>query len=498
MTHEIEIVGQAIDQLLLNNRAKRDAEKLEQYGGVVKTAFYASELGTGERKLVYSWFSDRIGQLTPKTPQNMRVFDNGDYVHLRYRDYMEQLGALLSEEQPIRANQFEIEGHEGEIPPDANPWRISARYDQIVDLNVLRAYVDGEETWINFLNENYLPNTIKTTVKNETTGAIIEETQKLQWVPKEGYAPDQAILDIKSQNEWGFNRVVKDDYSDIQGYFDQLTYYEHQKGINKGALVIEDKGKQRLKIVPVDYDPGRVLGDDTQEGLAKRLERVWEHVKNETVPEERCAGANRNKFPCMWSTGQCDFYAHCWNEEHNGAIIPGAEPDVELPSVEELITYLTDKEYGVSAIRLYLKDFPGGQEVVVLQGNMPQPMIENMLDYYADFVTDLDYLDDQGERIQTEDEADAEEEVTTAQEEAAVTQETTEDAPQEAVNPDLYGSDGTLNFDVVEKQATERVREDGDKEINCVACDFKIVYKKCYGGVKPCPSCGHKNSVVRA
>ena len=492
MNHELDILVTAIDKLLVSDRNAERARREEEYGSV-KSSFYASELGDGDRKLVYKFFADVVGSKSPLTGQNVRVFDNGDYVHLRYLDYLKRLGALLSYEQPIKKNQAELEGW-SELDIDQAKddgsleaiWKVSGRYDQIIDLNVIKAYLEGEDVWSDFLGKNYDPHIFKTATTDTVTGEVTEEKEEVRWFPKEGYEPDQVLLDIKSMNEWGYKAVFeKNNHEDIAGYYDQLTYYGTQLGIQKTALLIEDKAKNRLGVVPVE---------PTEDRLAKikeKLSRIHEHVRNRTVPEERCEGAKRTKFPCMWSTGQCEFYSHCWNEQHNGAIIPEGTEEMELPSIEELVLYLTDKEtYGVSAIRLHLEGFPGGQDMVVLQADMPIQMLEQMLEYYADYVKDLDYLDEDGNDMATEGEEEptqetATDEVETGQAEAAATATT-----------DLYNENGELNLNATLTAATERPHPEG-KAIDCVKCGQELVYKRLVGGSKPCSFCGHVNPVKR-
>lgn len=516
MPHDIEVVAQAIDKMLVYEREVRDAAKMEQYGGA-KTSFYPSELGNGDRKIVYGFFKDRIGAQSTFTGQNARVFDNGDYVHTRYRDYMIRLGALLTEEQSLK-----IEQHDFERAPSAvdGGYRMSGRYDQIIDLNVVRAYVTGIEAWEQFLAANYEKHEIITTTLDASAGSILEELKTTRWFPKAGYTPDPMIIDIKSMNPWGFKALAeKNDHSSIQGYIDQVNAYEDKLGIHKGGLLVEDKEKNRLHPVPVDYDPNRIHGNDVHEGISNRLGRLWNHVKAGTVPEERCAGANVSKFPCKWSTGQCDFFSHCWNDEHQGRVIPGvvaqaAEEEVELPSIEEIIEYLAEPEkYQVSAIILYLKDFPGGQDRFTVTKEMPEAMLHQMLDFYADFVFDLDYVDLEGniQRAESEEEkidnmmdslketAPAPVIVTVPVGEDGVTMTATfeSDANVPAAGADpLVNADGTFNFEPG-ASVIERVRTDGSKEINCGKCGNLIIYKV-LRGAKECTSCKHRNVVTRA
>ena len=526
MPHDIELVAQAIDKLLVEERAARDAERTEKYGGA-KSSFYPSELGSGDRKIVYGFFKDKIAPNSSLTGQNVRVFDNGDYVHLRYRDYMVRLGALLTEEQSLK-----IEQHDFERAPEpvAGGYRMSGRYDQIIDLNVIRAYVQGTEAWEQFLAANYDQHEIITTTLDATAGAILEEKKSKRWFPKAGYTPDPMVIDIKSMSPWGFKALAdKNDYSDIQGYIDQVNSYEDKLGIHKGGLLVEDKEKNRLHPVPVDYDPGRIHGDEVHEGLSKRLARLWAHVKAGTVPAERCAGANVSKFPCKWSTGQCDFFSHCWNDEHQGLIIPGLEEkadEIELPSIEELIEYLANPEqYGVSAIILYLRDFPGGQDRFTITKDMPEAMLHQMLDFYADYVHDLDYVDLEGTIMQAEGEEEKEEAQADASkggrslmdavgsvtipegsptvEEAikmhrggrgsvATTDESNIPAPG---SDNLTDANGVFNFEP-NAAVVERLRSDGKKEIDCGKCGELIIYQV-LRGAKECPKCKHRNVVTR-
>lgn len=415
--HEMLVIEQAIDMLLLRAREARDIEKREQYGGVSKESIYASELGDGDRKLVYKFYQDELGVQSSVTAQNLRLFDNGDYVHLRYADYMDRMGALLSYEEPLRTTQAEMEGRQ--LNPDGTGneggYKVSGRYDQIVDMHVIRAYVQGPEYWAQFMQSYYDPHTILTQSVDQTTGAVVEQSTKTKWVPKAGYQPDKALLDIKSMNEFSFKSILNNDHSKIGGYVDQLQYYAHRSGIHKTALVIEDKGKQQLKVIPVDYDPQRVHGGGLHEGLSARISRVWAHVRSKVVPD-RCPGHNRDKFPCIWSTGRCDFYSHCWNEEHNGYALPGqaAEQQAEEQGVrvEDIAGWLAEPTYGIAGVQLYLENFPGGQAHVTLLSAMfgvvdvqatPDAQeqqklqvragAERMLKFYEQYVYNFDLLD---------------------------------------------------------------------------------------------------------
>src|SRR5690606_10053205 len=72
-----------------------------------KNYFRASELGFSDRRLVYSFFEKYL-QKNELTPDQLRVFENGDYVHDRYQRNWDAMGCLIHMEKTVSSKEDEI------------------------------------------------------------------------------------------------------------------------------------------------------------------------------------------------------------------------------------------------------------------------------------------------------------------------------------------------------------------------------------------------------
>lgn len=301
---------------------------------ISKNYFRASELGSADRKLVYSFFDN-----VPKrelTPDQIRVFENGDYVHERYQRKWRDMGCLLSLEKPISSKDF--------LPLKQYEWELRGRYDAILDANILRGYADGKVT----LKRREVEDTEDTDIHFDS------EYLKEIGYDRPSYKPIPILVDIKTMSNWGFKQLQENNLTYCHSYIDQLSVYMYLTGIPYSVLFVEHKEKNKLieiQIVWTDLNNGKytfeqhIHGEQTEgvlrttidterfeERILNRLNRIWNIVKKlreaekqgdvETIQSlipEHCSN-HLDRFPCAWDQGnvKCPYFDHCWNTPHRG------------------------------------------------------------------------------------------------------------------------------------------------------------------------------------
>lgn len=271
----LDLAGK-LDNYLLSKRVVEKEEREEKYGKI-RDKFFASDAGSCGRKIAYEFFGLKKKILDART---LRILENGNFLQRRYSKYFKEMGVWENEELSVNtADNEEI------------PFFLSARTDIIINYKKLFEDVFGKYE---------------------------KENPELD---------DLALVELKSINTWGFKG--KDGVGTGSPKLDhlyQLMIYMWLTGIHQGWILYEDKNEQDMVAIPVVYDE-RVLfgsGDERSKGLIAELEKLAEMIEQKIVPP-RCPEANEEKFPCFWKRGQCDFYDHCWNPDHNGEAIPIVE-----------------------------------------------------------------------------------------------------------------------------------------------------------------------------
>lgn len=448
----------------------------------------ASEMGSADRKIVYGFFAHQIPH-DPKSSQNLRQLENGDYVHDRYQTAWQDMGILLSMEERLSSKDDEYLAQ--------FPWEHAGHYDGLLDVNIIRAFALGKAHVSSEPSE-------EEEGKWEIVVELDDEYAQQIGIFDEDYAPVTMVADIKTMNPWGFKKIKDNkDVSNIQGYIDQISFYMYMLNTPYGSIYIEAKdnqsvlevqivwrdmhegieygfeedihGKQNDDVVRVVIDSERFFGGETTEGVVPRIDRLhklkealravdetndWAKV-TELMPE-RCA-ETPDKFPCSWKTGRCEFYEHCWNPETGGKTL---RPFEAVPS--DVIWEFHDED---SVIKVDSRKVPEGVTYDGFAGLVNMNVLK-----LEDFLISAPVMRDAKE------------------------------AEGDAVNADnLFSETGELNLgDGITSQespseAKEYKTEDNLNAIDCLNCGKQVTYARLgNGGTKKCPHCKHVNRVVKA
>ncbi|MFA5407073.1 MAG: hypothetical protein WC307_06975, partial [Candidatus Nanoarchaeia archaeon] len=99
-TDVINVLG-LLDQGLAIDNKQRNSER-------AKGTFHPSEVGKCIRALYYSMSGEKGDELGI---QQIRVFDNGNYAHVRLANYLDKAGVLVGAEIPVNDEELGITGH---------------------------------------------------------------------------------------------------------------------------------------------------------------------------------------------------------------------------------------------------------------------------------------------------------------------------------------------------------------------------------------------------
>ena len=483
-------------------KENQKGQYLDRTGGDgAKTYFRASEMGNADRKLIYSFFKHQIPVGT-KGLRNLRALENGDYVHLRWQRSWEEMGVMILP----KSNEFgefdevRLDSREDEVLKD-QPWQIMGHYDALLDLNIVRAHALG---LCSVSNE-----------KDPETGryemiVTLDEAyaKKIGFYNADGtinddYEPLKMVADIKSMNTWGFKRLRdKHDVTEIHGYISQIMIYMFLLNVPFGSIFIEDKEKNDILEVqvvwtdmhgddalyefstdthgPQDARTIRVTvnnnrfngeyneqGDLVSEGIISRIDRIWRLREVLTALDQTLGGEAEiasyfpdrcsdkpDKFPCSWSEGteKCEFYEHCWNNDHRGKATRGVE---SIPP---------EAIWDIDGVKIDSRKLPAGMTIEMVKA------LDGAL-VLAKFAIGA---------------------VPITAKEAMATALTGEDEK-------LFNSSGELNLTLVPEGVPGAAvkRKDGDLwAIDCLNCGKIVTFQRLGpGGVKKCPHCNHTNRV---
>ena len=495
---KFQVAKRAHQEMLKGQHVNEDGTQRE------KNYFRASEMGNGDRKILYSFFKHQIPHDEP-TAHGLRIFENGDYVHDRYQKQWADMGALISMEQRLSSKDDEYLAQ--------FPWEWAGHYDGELDINILRAHAldlvsvesvyneDTEEWEISVILDEAYANSI----------GIFDAEGNLA----EDYYPPVLLADIKTMNPWGFDRLIKNaDVSDIQGYIDQIQFYMYMKNTPYGSIFIENKannntlevqvlwrdihedvlyefeeeihGQPAHNKIRVVIDSERFFGGDHMEGAVPRVTRLWELAESikkadtegdfEMVAKlmpARCSD-EPDSFPCSWKSGRCDFYEHCWGKNEGLSV----RPVQAIPP--EAIWEFDDTDTG-DVIRVDNRKVPEGVTYEGFIGLISMGVLN--LDQFV--------IKEESTAIKTTSEAES----------TAVNADNLFDASGELLLTEPMTTsqgDDEITHQAPAVEAHEYKLEDGSNAIDCVNCGKQVSYMRlANGGTKKCPRCKHTNRVIK-
>lgn len=513
------MLAQAMDSFQVAKRQHKEnvkAQYTDKKGLTgAKTYFRASELGSDDRKIIYSFFGHKLPKIN-RAAKNLRQLENGDFVHDRYQTAWEEMGVLVSMETRLSSKNDDY--------LKDFPWEWAGHYDGELDLNIIKAHALGKTKVESVYNEELQKYEIVVDLDPEygkEIGLFAEDGETVL----ESYLPRTMVADIKTMNPYGFKDIKnKRDVSRIGGYIDQISFYMYMLGSPYGSIYIESKDNNdvvEVQILWTDFydgvvldwetdihgaiedgavrvkiDSGRFFGNETTEGVVPRISRLWAVVEELQKAEEegdmetiarlipdRCAEKPDN-FPCSWGhkAGEvqyCEYYDHCWNGQHQGRAISPLPTWEACP--EELVWSFEDAEEGQepSTIRIDSRKVPKGVD----QEGFLQLVDIGALDYTKFLV---DEAPEEGSALPASVQAEL--------------------AAAEAEKTAIHGSKNlfTATGELVigaptpPTEAEEFINTEGKKAIVCVNCRKEVTYQKLGAGLtKKCDHCSHVNKVIK-
>jgi hypothetical protein len=509
------MLTQAMDSFIVASREHKEnvkAQYIDKKGlSGAKNYFRASELGSKDRKILYSFFAHNLPRKS-KTPKNLRQLANGDGVHERYQTAWEEMGVLISMEERLSSWNDEYLGAKDEKGDRIFPWEWAGHYDGLLDLNILRAHALGLAKVESVFNEETSKYDIQVEIDEAYANSIGLFEADGSLAPD--YAPPTLLADIKTMNPWGFKRIKEQgDVSEIGGYIDQISFYMYMMNTPYGSIFIEAKdsndvvevqiiwkdmhegveytfdenihGAQTDEQLRITIDSGRFFGDATREGCVPRLNRLWQ-VKQELQKADEAGDRDKvikiflqhvprcsdkpDKFPCSWGhkTGKidgCEFFEHCWSDTHKGMAV---RPVEDCPP-EALWEFEDEND---QPVRIDSRKVPEG---VSYEGFIA--LVEKDAIDYTKFLVDSVEPSDMMAEVDLQKAADSSMHGTKM----------------------LFTETGELNLGTPEQATeTEEYEVDDSKAIKCVNCHKEVTYKKLAPGMKKkCTFCKHTNQVVR-
>lgn len=294
-----------------------------------------------------------VKPMVPKSAGDIRLFDNGHYVHLRNQVYAKEAGVLAKdtivkkhdpEELLIGLepkNKILIEGSSGRkyyYSPGEVIWRVEShsRNDIPVYTGTDSApywdYIDnmeeGEEIWLVEVPvvdpEYHFGGHCDAIVLNNGEETIIDYKgiNDYSW-PRQFHSDDERFSyssiypdnfnsscflcgkNMKKAKEL-CEHLMSNHLDHIRidpKYKIQLHVYMMILGLDHALLWYENKNNQIVLDCPVDRDEQLI------EKIKSNAVKFWNHIEENKKPS-RPTAYDRKKFPCSW----CDYAFECWND----------------------------------------------------------------------------------------------------------------------------------------------------------------------------------------
>lgn len=258
--------------------------------------FHPSEWDGCHRKIAYQYYEAQgliktDVQSLKIDPQLERIFDNGHFVHDRWRTYLESTGALLGRWECMnwmahssRPAIFGLTSKIGMLKPSkCECGSDKFRYHEIG--------LFDDETWWGGHVDAILDVSV---LKQKFSFIINQACQEEEYI----------IVDFKSINPYGF----KDLDEPHPEHLTQMNIYLYLTGLRLGKFVYEDKGSQSVK----EFD---VVRNDTLLSVKKDEAKILKHLVTHTnilgkrVLPHRAYNSRGHK-KCL----SCKFRGHCWDK----------------------------------------------------------------------------------------------------------------------------------------------------------------------------------------
>jgi len=297
-------------------------------------------------------------QLVPFNSTQIRIFDNGHFIHLRNQVYAKQAGVLAKDRIvkkddiiPIKIgleerNKIRIEGESGReyfYSPGEFMWKVENKKDENLlylgtDLapnwDIVENLKEGDEWWlveVPVVNTEYhFGGHCDAIVIDENNEEVVIDYKgindyswpyifynkenaeeylsngryKLKWPDSFNSCCFICGENMKKAKELSehMNKNHLDEVNVDFKYKIQLHIYMMILGLNNSILWYENKNNQSVIDAKVERDE-KIISK-----IKKGSKMLWDKIINNNNPD-RPKGYNRKSFPCSY----CDFSSQCWN-----------------------------------------------------------------------------------------------------------------------------------------------------------------------------------------
>ncbi len=252
------------------------------------THFHPSSWDKCHRKIAYEYYESKgyiEAEQSTISPQTQRIFDNGHYLHYRWRSYIEEAGILMGHWEctnwsvhQVKPMVLGLDQKLGILKPDKCECGCNRfEYQEV-------GFYD-EETW---------------------WGGHVDAILDLSSIDLTyGKKPDTpVVVDFKSINPYSFKKLVEP----LPSHQTQIQIYLYLSGLTIGKVVYEDKGNQSVKEYLVMKDDS-FLAVKKQEALRLREILSYTNGKGQRVLPSP-AYSSRGHEECL----NCKYRVNCWGE----------------------------------------------------------------------------------------------------------------------------------------------------------------------------------------
>ena len=259
---------------------KKAREKSLERGDKSRT-LYASDFGFCMRRTWYQFFPQEY-PVEEADARVLRIFDNGDDVHVRLGGYLKMAPEIdFREEIDVPRDELEVHG----------------RCDGICT-------VDARATVVEFKSIN---KKVMTEPKEEHVGQLMWYLSMWRRLRKElnedfGFEEGDVLTEADVVGESASGLMLQD----LDGIQRWLLFTQ---GEIQGEIVYESKPTQDFFTFPIEYDP-------EQEAKVRQwfVALKW-FIENRHRPPVKYDGG---KYPCSWGQGsayaQCPFFKYCYGD----------------------------------------------------------------------------------------------------------------------------------------------------------------------------------------
>lgn len=231
-------------------------------------------------------------------PRLMRIFGNGDHVHLRLQEYLLDSGMLLLDEVPVLNKTYNIQGHTDGVL-DINGEKIVLELKSInshgfANLKTAREdHVHQAMTYLFCLETRriHLRNEYHTPKEFNAKRSIVERREFFKSRYQHMQDGDKYTRNQKINRQVSLNFEI------------DAILYDTPKPITKVCIVYENKDNQELKEFIVEKD------DNIIEDIKQYCLNMNHAVKYKKIPER--GGESKSSSYCRW----CNYRQNvCWDK----------------------------------------------------------------------------------------------------------------------------------------------------------------------------------------